>query len=144
LAPFQALTPNDPTLQPGFEGADTSVVGAITLYGYYGPVAADQPLSKRLAYPTTSATPWFVVHGDQDKLVIIDDVRAFVEQLRATSSKPVVYAELPGAQHGLDLFRSRRLEAVVDAIDLFVAWVNSARENRSASTRLLDHAASAR
>lgn len=84
------------------------------------------------------------MHGDQDNLVIIDEARAFVEQLRATSSKPVLYAELPGAQHGFDLFRFRRLETVVDAIELFAAWVRSAREDRSASTRLLDHAASAR
>jgi hypothetical protein len=31
-----------------------------------------------------------------------------------------VYAELPGAQHGFDVFRSARFEAVVDAIEIFV------------------------
>ena len=30
-----ALTPNDPTFQPGFEDADTSVTAAIGLNGYY-------------------------------------------------------------------------------------------------------------
>jgi acetyl esterase/lipase len=70
------------------------------------------------------------VHGDQDTLVIVDDARGFVEQLRATSANPVVYAELPGAQHGFDLFRSRRFDTVVDAIEAFAAWVMSARGER--------------
>src|SRR5262249_31156453 len=39
LASLAALTPNDPILQPGFEGADTSAAGAVTLYGYYGPTS---------------------------------------------------------------------------------------------------------
>ena len=123
LASLAALTPNDPLFQPGLEGADTSVAGVISLYGYYGPVASDGP--SPLAYAKTNAPPFFVVHGDQDTLVIVEDARRFVEQLRKTSSKPVAYAELPGAQHGFDLFRSRRFETVVDAIEAFAAWVRS-------------------
>jgi dipeptidyl aminopeptidase/acylaminoacyl peptidase len=65
------------------------------------------------------------VHGDQDTLVIVEDARRFVEKLFATSSNPVVYAELPGAQHGFDLFRSRRFETVIDAIEAFAAWAMS-------------------
>jgi acetyl esterase/lipase len=123
LASLAALTPNDPVFQPGFEGADTSVAGAISLYGYYGPVAPGWP--SPVAYVKTNAPPFFVVHGDQDTLVIVEDARRFVEQLRARSSNPVAYAELPGAQHGFDLFRSRRFETVVDAIEAFAAWVRS-------------------
>ena len=116
LALTAALTPNDRVFQPGFEGADTAVAGAISLYGYYGPVSSGSPPSSPLAYVKTTAPPCFVVHGDQDTLVIVEDARRFLEQLRDTSSNPVVYAELPGTQHGFDLFRSRRLETVVDAI----------------------------
>jgi acetyl esterase/lipase len=65
------------------------------------------------------------VHGDQDTLVIIEDAQGFVEQLRATSTNPVVYAELPGAQHGFDLFRSRRFDTVIDAIEAFTAHIRS-------------------
>ncbi len=129
LASLAALTPDDPRFQPDFESADTSVAGAITLYGYYGPVASGDPPSSPLAYVTTKAPPYFVVHGDQDSLVVVDDARRFVEQLRAASSNPVVYAELPGAQHGFDLFRSRRFETVVDAIEVFAAGVRSAPES---------------
>jgi acetyl esterase/lipase len=132
LAAQAALTPNDPVFQPGFEGADTSVAGAISLYGYYGPVASDWP--SPLAYVKTNAPPFFVVHGDQDTLVIVEDARRFVEQLRATSSNPVAYAELPGAEHGFDLFRSRRFETVVDAIEAFAAWVRSTTDRPSAQS----------
>lgn len=116
LASLAAFTPGDP---------DTSVAGAISLYSYYGRVASDGPPSARFAYPTANAPPCFVVHGDQDTLVIVDDARRYVEQLRATSSNAVVYLELPGAQHGFDLFRSRRLDTVVDAIEVFAADVRS-------------------
>lgn len=125
LASLAAVTPGDPALQPGFEDADTSVSGAICLYGYYGRVAPDEPPASRLAYSTATAPPCFVAHGDRDTLVIVDDARAFVEQLRITSSNPVVYAELPGAQHGFDVFRSRRFDSVVDAIEVFAAHVRS-------------------
>src|SRR5262245_31372085 len=121
LASLAALTPNERIFQPGFEGVNTSVAGVISLYGYYGSVAAAVP--SPLASVTTQAPPFFVVHGDQDTLVIVEDARRFVERLRATSSAPVVYAELPGAQHGFDLFRSRRFDSVVDAIEAFAAWV---------------------
>jgi acetyl esterase/lipase len=113
LASLAALTPNDPTFQPGFEDVDTSVAGAITLYGYYGSVGSGEPSVN------SKAPPFLIVHGDQDTLVIVEDARIFVDRLRATSLNPVVYAELPGAQHGFDLFRSRRLETVVDAIEVF-------------------------
>jgi acetyl esterase/lipase len=45
----------------------------------------------------------------------------------ATSSNPVVYTELPGAQHGFDLFRSRRFDTVIDAIEAFATDVRSQR-----------------
>src|SRR5262249_51379403 len=35
LAALLALTPNDPELQPGFEGADTSVTACVPFYGVY-------------------------------------------------------------------------------------------------------------
>jgi len=141
LALLAAFTPDDPLLQPGFEGADTSTAGAVSLYGYYGSVSSDGRRSSPLDYATTNAPPCFVVHGDQDTLVVVDDARAFVEQLRAASSSPVAYAELPGAQHGFDLFRSRRFETVVDAIDAFAARVMSTRGSRPASAGVVDRTA---
>ena len=39
------------------------------------------------------------------------------------SANPVVYAELPGAQHGFDFFYSIRFEAVIDGIEAFADGV---------------------
>ena len=50
----------------------------------------------------------------------------FVGHLRAESAQPVVYAELPGAQHDFDLFHSLRFEAVGDAVEQFAAAVTYA------------------
>jgi acetyl esterase/lipase len=128
LASMAALTVNDATFQPGFEHADTSVTAAISLYGYYGGLDTNRLPSSPLAYVRASAPPFFVAHGDQDTLVLVEDARLFVERLRSTSLNPVVYAELPGAQHAFDLFHSIRFETVVDGVEAFAAWVRSRDE----------------
>ncbi len=127
LGALAALTANKPSLQPGFESADTSVAGTICLYGFYGtptwidiePGAPSSPL----AQVNSSAPPLFIAHGDLDTFVPVTDIRPFVEQLRAISRAPVVYAELPGAQHTFDLYQSIRFESVIDGIEAFTAFV---------------------
>jgi acetyl esterase/lipase len=129
LASMAALTPNEPAFQPGFERVDTSVTAVISLYGYYGSVSTkDQTPSLPEAYLRSDAPPFFVAHGDLDTIVIVEDARAFVERLRSTSANPVVYAELPGAQHVFDLFHSIRFDTVVNAIEAFAAWVRTKQE----------------
>jgi acetyl esterase/lipase len=126
LASLAALTPNDPAFQPGFESEDTSVAAAVCLYGYYGSLDTTGQLpSSPLAYVQREAPPFFVAHGDLDTLVLVEDARRFVDGLRSASGNPVVYAELPKAQHAFDLFHSIRFEKVVDAIEAFAAWVRS-------------------
>jgi len=58
----------------------------------------------------------------------VENARPFVELLQSVSSDPVVYVELPGAQHSFDVFHSLRFEAVVDGIEAFAAWVRSQGE----------------
>ena len=55
LALLAALTPNEPAFQPGFERADTSIVAAISLYGYYGPYSTGswKPAWHPHQWPTT-------------------------------------------------------------------------------------------
>jgi acetyl esterase/lipase len=126
LATMAALTPGDPRFQQGFEAADTTVTGVISLYGYYGGLGSDRSMASSPAnYLRADAPPFFAAHGDQDTLVIVEDVRRFVDELRHASAQPVVYAELPGAQHGFDLFHSVRFDAVVDGVEAFTAWVRS-------------------
>jgi acetyl esterase/lipase len=126
LASTAALTANDPALQPGFEEADTSVTAVVSLYGYYGSAGGMEP-SSPMALDAHGAPPFFVVHPERDTLVIPEDARRFAEHIGRTSPSPVVYAELPGAQHAFDYFYSIRFEAVIDGIEAFADWVLSRR-----------------
>ncbi len=126
LASMAALTPNDPTFQPGFESANTSVSAAVCLYGYYGERDFGGPLpSSPRAYIHCDAPPFFVAHGDNDSLVPAACAASFADALRSVSLSPVVYAELPGAQHTFDLLRSVRFEHVIDGIEAFTDWVRA-------------------
>jgi acetyl esterase/lipase len=99
------------------------VTGAIYLNGWYGPYFGQGPESSPLARITADAPPFLVAHGDRDPLVPVTDARNFVDQLRRTSTAPVVYAELRGGNHAFDLYHSFRFEALIDAIDAYTAQV---------------------
>ena len=150
LAALAALTPGDPAFQPGFEEADTSVQAAVPFYGVYdfagstglanaigmrdaflGPRVLqtswdEAPDAYEAASPILRVTPdapdFFVVHGEHDSLVAVDQARLFVEELRRTSRRSVVYAELPGAQHAFDVFHSIRSNHAVLAVDRYLTW----------------------
>lgn len=120
MSTLAAFTPGDPSYQPGFEDVDTSVSAVVVLGGYYR-AYFDRPDTEPTAFARPDAPPFLVVHGDHDSVVPADDARHFTERLRQISTQPVVYAELPGAHHGFDLFHSPRFEAVVNAVEAFTA-----------------------
>ncbi|GAA4495602.1 alpha/beta hydrolase [Actinoallomurus oryzae] len=125
LAALAGLTADDPAFQPGFEHVDTSVAAVVGLGGYYGPYYDGDPRTSPFAHVRPDAPPFFLAHGDHDTLAPVETARSFAERLRGRSTRPVVYAELPGGQHAFDLFHSLRFEAVVNAIDAFTAQVLS-------------------
>ena len=88
LAVTAALTANDPTFQPGFENADTSVAAAIGLYGYYGRIEPGPLPSSPSDYIHSDAPPPLIAHGDQDTLRAPGHARQLVDRLRDTSNKP--------------------------------------------------------
>ncbi len=141
LAAMAALTPNDPAFQPGFDRLDTSVSAAVCLYGYYG----DRDPSSRL--PSSphgcihkDALPFFVAHGANDTFVPAASAARFANALRSVSLRPVVYAELPGAQHTFDLLQSVRFERVIDGIEAFADWVRAHGDPSSAERSPLGNA----
>jgi acetyl esterase/lipase len=93
---------------------ETGIAGLICRYGYYGNLA-----------PRGDMPPMLVVHGEKDMSIPAPDVRAFVERVRAVSSHPVIYAELPGAYHDFDMFESIRSAAVSKAVEQFTARVST-------------------
>jgi acetyl esterase/lipase len=124
LATLAGFTVNDPAFQPGFERADTSIAAVVALYGYYGAVASRRALpSSPFDYADRGSVPLLIIHGGQDTFTSASRARALAEQARRGTANPVVYVELPGAQHSFDLLASIRLEAVIDGIEAFVGSV---------------------
>lgn len=97
----------------------------ICLYGYYGRyygrTEAEPVPSTPFVLSAVDAPPCFVAHGDLDTWTPVQAARDLAVKLRAESSGPVVLVELPGGQHGFDLFRSWRFASVLDGIDAFLA-----------------------
>jgi acetyl esterase/lipase len=63
------------------------------------------------------------VHGCNDSLVPVVEAAHFAELLAAVSTSPVVYTELPGAQHAFDVFRSVRSAQAAAAVERFCEFV---------------------
>lgn len=147
IAAMTALTADDPGLQPGFEDVDTSVQAAATFYGVYdltNRLGAHHPdfLTKMIGpliikafhdseperfsaasprdYVDKVAQPWLVLQGDRDTLTPAAEARDFTAALRASSSHPVGYFELPCAQHAFDLYYSPRAIASVETAARFL------------------------
>jgi acetyl esterase/lipase len=149
LSALAALAAGNPQFQPGFEDADTRVQAAVPFYGAYDwlnrnltnqtgledflakyvvkqSAAAAHDLfdqASPLSHVHPDAPPFFVIHGTNDSLLHVEQAREFADALRKTSSSPVVYAELPGAQHAFDVFASPRTLATVDAVERFLGVV---------------------
>lgn len=153
LTALAALTPNDPKWQPGFEDADTSVVAAVPVYGRYDwfstsgtgrsefmeilqrlivklPLSGNEQVY-RDASPITlvrpDAPPFFILHGVNDSLIPVGEGREFAKALRDASTSPVVYAEIPHAQHAFDFFGSPHGHYTADAVEKFLNWVLAKR-----------------
>lgn len=162
LSALVGLTANDPAYQPGFESVDTRVQACVPFYGVYDFTDAHgchpapgslQNILERFVMKTPLATrpeewrraspmhrihadlpPFLVIHGTHDSLTPVEEARLFARKLRAASREPVCYAEIPGAQHGFELFHSLRTTHVVRGVERFLAWTWS-RELRARSAR---------
>lgn len=156
LSALAALTPNDPQLQPGFEGADTRVQAAVPFYGIYDLTGGLDSLHPKLlpmlqtyvfkqsrhrspdafrdsspiTHITPEAPPFFVLHGRNDSLVPVAQARGFTARLAEVSNAPVAYAELPLAQHAFDLLGSARAAHAAVAVEHFLAEVYSPLQRR--------------
>lgn len=156
LAALAALTPNLADFQPGFENEDTSVAAAVPFYGIYdfvnrhgtsrddmkdllelvfrSKLSADRgrwEQASPISHIGPDAVPFFVLHGVNDSLVPVEQTRTFVEELRKESDQPVVYAELPGAQHAFEILPSIRAHAAAHAVERFLAVIRSEHNARS-------------
>jgi len=74
-----------------------------------------------------NAPPVLVIHGTADSIIPVGQARSFVAALREVSRSAVVYAELPGAQHGFDFLNNERTAHTADAVERFL---RAAMENK--------------
>lgn len=149
LAALTALTGGDPAFQPGFEDRDTSVEACVPFYGVYdftnregishgsmGRLLEREVMKAKLADAhelfdaaspmsrvSAGAPPFMAVHGTNDTLVPAAEARLFAHLLRGASRSPVVYAELPGAQHAFEILPSIRTVHVVRGVERFLSVV---------------------
>lgn len=91
----------------------------------------------------SGAPPFFIAHGANDSLVPVEQARSFASMLREASDQPVVYAELPRAQHAFDIFSSVRTLHTLRAVDRFLAVVRTAHGARAVPTEAAEPAAPA-
>jgi acetyl esterase/lipase len=160
LTALAALTASEPVFQPGFEEADTSVAAAVPFYGVYdlldragqappeqeafltrvviGQSRMEAPAAWHHGSPMSwlrpEAPPFFVLHGDIDTLAFPTQARTFADELRRVSREPVVYAELPGAQHMWEAVPTVRTAATVAAVDRFLSYVHARYSGATADT----------
>lgn len=152
LAALAALTPNRTDLQPGFEEADTSLLGCIPSYGIYdllvrNPTRYDWPFIARYVMKAAAAEapdlyvlgspidqvhadapPFLVIHGEFDSIVLPTESQHFVEALQAAGVE-ATYWEVAGAQHGFDAVTSLRSRAIAR---MCVAWLESRLKSKTA------------
>lgn len=158
LAALCALTPSDPSFQPGFEAADTSVRGCVSLYGVLemtGDPSSSGAYSTELvgllerlvikqrleedrqifeaASPvhriTASAPPFLVIQGRSDTMVPVATARQFVQRFRTATPAPLASVELPLAQHAFDTFPSPRTRAMVAGVVAFCEALHQGQDH---------------
>lgn len=150
LTALMGLTANRPELQEDHPDTDTSLQAAVPFYGVYdflvrfnqhpnkqvyqsflrGKVMHEtleqNPALWDLASPVAQvhadAPPFMVLHGTHDSLAVVEDGRVFVEKLRESSNAPVVYVEMPGAEHAWEMFHSLRTEHTINGVHAFLEW----------------------
>lgn len=153
LSALVGLTGNRRELQQENPDTDTSVQACVPFYGVYdflvrygqhpnelvyrkfmtGKVMheryEDNPDLWELASPVAQihegAPPFMILHGTHDSLSVVKEARVFTNKLREVSQNPVVYAEMPGAEHAWEIVHSARTEHTVDAVHRFLEWVRA-------------------
>lgn len=150
LASLAALTWDKPELQPGFEDADTRVDACVVFYGVFDlldthkgwrhsgmqnlmrfvvikqsiQLARDRyELMSPITHIRKDAPPFLIIHGDNDSLVPTTESRHFSQRLADVSTSPVLYAEIPDAQHAFEIFKSIRGLYTVRAATEFLQLV---------------------
>ena len=83
-----------------------------------------------------AAPPFCIVQGTHDSLVWVEEVRRFVAELNPLTRHPLVYAELPGAQHAFEILHSPRTSHFLNAAAVWLEWVRARQGHHDAPTEV--------
>ena len=153
LAALMALTQNDPTYQPGFEDADTSLAAAVPFYGVYDftpPTApsgadprvyslflerwvmkafvADEPgaLRRRVAAPPRARRcPAVLRDPRRQRHAGTGGGRPGLRRARSGRCRPTrsPTREMQGAEHAFEVFPSARTAKVIEGVERFLTTI---------------------
>ena len=71
------------------------------------------------------APPMALIQGTHDTLVWVEEARQFVAEFAPQTSHPLVYAEIPGAQHAFECFHSPRTSHYLNAASSYLEWCHA-------------------
>lgn len=160
LAAMLALTPNEPRFQAGFEDGDTSVDGAVVLYGVTD--LTEQSVAKKdvlfgwflrmivrssfvsspdswrelepLHWAGPNAPPLLFVHGLSDAVVPLSHSKRLMAKLRESGAPDAHLLEMPLAHHAFEVMPTMMHQR---AVRLIVGWCEetSASAHRESPVR---------
>jgi len=153
LSALMGLTANRPEFQRDNPDVDTSIQACVPFYGVYDFLVRygqhpnrkvyerfvngrvlheslqDNPALWDLASPVAQvhedAPPFMILHGTHDSLAAVAEGRVFSSKLREISHQPVVYVEMPGAEHAWELVHSLRTEYTLNGVHRFLEWARA-------------------
>ena len=152
LAALAGLTPGDAAFRGELgEDADTSVDAVVGIYGRYDwqdrstatrrnfqafleRVVVRRSQSRHpevyaaaspLARIHRNAPPFFLIHGEQDAIIPVDEARQFRAKLQAVSRNPVEYCEVPRAGHAFDLVDTAHARRCAVQVGRFLSDVHA-------------------
>lgn len=153
LASLAALTPNVLEYQREHPDVDTTLQGCVAFYGVYDFADRDRAfrhrafrnlllerivMKRRFAEAPEEfdkasprwrlgehAPPFMILHGTRDSLAPLLGARRFRDELRRVTRAPVVWVELPGAQHAFEIFPSLRAAAATAGVEQFCAAIHA-------------------
>lgn len=156
LATLLTLTANQTDLQQQNPNADTSIQACVPFYGEFdfltsqdesvdtshmdhyfqgevmGVGKQENPELWKLVWPMShireDAPPFMFCHGSHDCVLPIVPAQRFADAFKQTSASPVIFLEVPGADHCFDMLRSVRSETTIDGIHRFLEWARANHE----------------
>ena len=151
LASLMALTQNRPEFQPGFEKADTSIQGCVSLYGVYEfseafndetlypakakllkIVCGGTPETKPDIYQQITPENWIskknppflLVQGTTDALISVKEAKKFFHSLQVQNTKNCAILNLPLVEHAFDIFPTLTAQCIVPTIERYLVMLH--------------------